>query len=183
MKKDAVVIRGVQNGDIDRLITSFCFPWSTIQATTKKWNTYYEEQQSKQRQIFILEKGDELIGYASLLYHSRYPDFIVAGIPEIHDLWILDSWRKKGYATMLIQHIEKKAHEDGYTQIGLAVGLYSDYGPAQRLYCSLGYLPDGKGITYNASTEIPCTAMAGKTYPVDDELLLWLKKDLVKVTD
>ena len=33
--------------------------------------------------------------------------------------------------------------------VGIGVGLYPDYGSAQRLYIKRGYLPDGHGATYN----------------------------------
>lgn len=62
----------------------------------------------------------------------------------------------------------------GYKKIGLAVGLYADYGPAQKLYFKLGYIPDGFGITYEYAQVIP-----GQSYCVDDSLLLWLTKSLI----
>jgi hypothetical protein len=37
----------------------------------------------------------------------------------------------------------------------------------------MGYVPDGKGITFNYTYVIP-----GEQYPVDDHLLIWLKKAL-----
>jgi hypothetical protein len=50
---------------------------------------------------------------------------------------------------------------------------HADYGSAQRLYVRLGYLPDGRGVTYNYQPTV-----AGQSYPLDDELILWLKKAL-----
>jgi hypothetical protein len=32
--------------------------------------------------------------------------------------------------------------------VGLGVGLYPDYGTAQRMYVRRGYLPDGRGVIY-----------------------------------
>ena len=55
--------------------------------------------------------------------------------------------------------------------VGIGVGLYPDYGSAQRLYIKRGYIPDGRGATYNNESVV-----AGKAYPVDDDLLLWLTK-------
>ncbi len=57
--------------------------------------------------------------------------------------------------------------------IGLGVGLYKDYGNAQRMYTSRGYVLDGRGITYNNVPVIP-----GNSVIVDDDLLLYLVKDL-----
>ena len=51
------------------------------------------------------------------------------------------------------------------------MGLYKDYGPAQKLYSKLGYSPDGNGITYKGQP-----AIAGQSYVLDDDLILWLTK-------
>jgi hypothetical protein len=62
--------------------------------------------------------------------------------------------------------------------IGIGVGLYAGadggYGAAQRLYIKRGYIPDGKGITYNYEPTIP-----GNSYPLDDDLVLWFTKKLI----
>ena len=41
------------------------------------------------------------------------------------------------------------------------------------LYVHLEYVPDGHGITYKYQPVVP-----GDSYPVDDDLVIWLKKDL-----
>lgn len=166
-------VREIQEKDISKIAQAFCFPWTTLQASTEKWSLYFSEHQARKRTVCVLEKDGAIIGYASLLRHSAYENFRNAGIPEIHDVWIAEKWRKQGFGKLLIQHLEGLAIKEDYTQIGLGVGLYADYGNAQRLYTRLGYVPDGKGITYNYSHVIP-----GKNYPADDELLLWLIKPL-----
>jgi hypothetical protein len=57
--------------------------------------------------------------------------------------------------------------------IGLGVGLYKDYGNAQRMYCKRGYVLDGNGISYQNLEVKP-----GETVVLDDELLLYLVKEL-----
>jgi hypothetical protein len=69
--------------------------------------------------------------------------------------------------------LEDLARQRGCRQIGLGVGLYADYGAAQRLYLKLGYVLDGRGITYKY---LP--ARGGETFRIDDDLLLWLVKSL-----
>lgn len=167
------LIRVMKKSDIEALVNAFCFPWSTIQATAEKWTRYWSENQEGIRTVYVLEKEKQIIGYASLLYASEYPNFKNAGIPEINDVWIAEEWRNKGFGTMLIRYIEDSAHKMGFEQIGIGVGLYSDYGPAQKLYFHLGYSPDGCGVTYKYRCVVP-----GESYPLDDELILWLKKDL-----
>ncbi|MGA8163600.1 MAG: hypothetical protein WB791_01080 [Waddliaceae bacterium] len=74
---------------------------------------------------------------------------------------------------VLIKWLEDLANQEGYDQIGIGVGLYRDYGPAQKLYFQLGYVPDGNGITYKDQPTVP-----GQAYPLDDDLILWLMKPL-----
>lgn len=173
-QKDSLIrIRIMEENDMEALVNQFCFPWSSIQATSEKWRRYASEHQEGTRTIYLLEKEKQMIGYASLLYVSEYQNFKSAGIPEINDVWIAEEWRNKGFGKMLIRYIEDAAHKMGFEQIGIGVGLYADYGPAQRLYFHLEYVPDGYGVTYQYRPVVP-----GESYPLDDELILWLKKDL-----
>lgn len=166
-------VRLLEKDDIQALVNRFCFPWSSVQATTEKWTRYFEEYQKKIRTVYVIEKEAELIGYASLLHVSEYPAFKQAGIPEIHDVWIAKESRMKGYGKMLILHLEQSARLENYEKIGLGVGLYADYGAAQRLYTQLGYIPDGQGISCNYQPTIP-----GEVYPLDDALILWMTKNI-----
>lgn len=101
------------------------------------------------------------------------PFFAQKSIPEINAIWIDADHRKKGLGTALIKWLEKLASQEGYQRIGIGVGLYKDYGPAQKLYFELGYSPEGNGITYKGESTIP-----GQSYPLDDDLILWLAKEL-----
>ena len=67
--------------------------------------------------------------------------------------------------------------KEGYNKIGIGVGLYRDYGPAQQFYFQLGYTPEGNGITYKGESTV-----AGQSYPLANDLLLWLVKSLIKAT-
>lgn len=173
---DNISIRLLEKGDIQILISNFCFNWSSHEATANKWNYYLKEHLEKTRAVFVLEYEKAIIGYGSLLYFSKYPYFKKAKIPEINDVWIAKDHRHKGFGKMLIQKIENFAAIEGYKTLGIGVGLYADYGIAQKLYFRLGYEPDGKGVTYNYQTVVP-----GKSYPLDDELILWLTKEIRSV--
>jgi hypothetical protein len=52
--------------------------------------------------------------------------------------------------------------------------MYPDYGPAQILYVKRGYIPDGRGLYYNARQIQP-----GEQVIVDDDLTLQLIKHLL----
>jgi len=172
-RDDEVFIREMKVCDVEALIKTFCFPWSTMEKTLEKWTGYSTQHQKNIRTVYLLEKQGQIIGYASLLRVSEYPDFKSSGIPEINDLWVSQAWRNKGFGKMSVLHLEEIARMEGYKQIGLGVGLYKDYGAAQILYFKLGYLPDGKGITHQG-----VHVVTGKHYPVDDDLILWLCKPL-----
>ncbi|MBA3721419.1 MAG: GNAT family N-acetyltransferase [Parachlamydiaceae bacterium] len=173
LKEDKILVREIQKEDVKKIIQTFCFPWSSFQETTKKWENYYKDHQENIRSVYLIEFEGSIIGYANLFRESKYPEFQNASIPEINDVWISSNWRHRGYGELLIRHIENMARIEGYKQIGLGVGLYKDYGSAQKLYFKLGYIPDGKGITYDYAFVTP-----GEKYPVDDDLLLWLTKSL-----
>jgi ribosomal protein S18 acetylase RimI-like enzyme len=166
-----IIIRRIEENDVSKMSEIFCFPWSTKEATEEKWNQYFAEHKLGTRTVCLAEKQGHLIGYASLQRKPDYADFKMKDIPEIHDVWVSKEWRHQGVGKMLVQRIEEIALSYGYKKIGLGVGLYEDYGPAQRLYYRLSYFPDGNGITYKTSKVTP-----GNEYPVDDDLVLWLTK-------
>lgn len=72
----------------------------------------------------------------------------------------------------MFDELERIAAKDSRF-IGLGVGLYKDYGNAQRMYTARGYILDGRGMMYNNIPVIP-----GQLVMVDDDLLLYLTKDL-----
>lgn len=163
-----VTIRKLQNTDIDELVRVFTPPWTTPEATRKQWNHYFLEQEKSVRTACVLEREKEFLGYGSLLLDSENRKFKESKIPEINALWIAEKWRRQGLGRKLIAHLEDLARKLGYKTVGIAVGLYADYGPAQKLYAKLGYMPDGNGATYKGSPVVP-----GDTYPMDDDLLYW----------
>jgi RimJ/RimL family protein N-acetyltransferase len=120
----------------------------------------------------VIERDGEILGYGSLLRKPECPFFAQRNVPEISAIWIDEDHRRRGLDTALIQWLENLASQEGYQKIGIGVGLYRDYGPAQQLYFRLGYMPEGNGITHKGQPTIP-----GQSYPLD-ELLLWLIKTL-----
>ena len=163
----------LKEGDLEEIVERFTFPWTTPDATKTKWKTYFFEQQAGARIACLARLEGRLIGYGSLLRESKYSSFRSSGIPEIHDVWISDEYRGHGFGKQLICYLEKLAQKENYPLVGLGVGLYGDYGSAQRLYIKLGYIPDGEGVTYQYQKAIP-----GTSYPLDDDLVIWLKKKL-----
>ena len=140
---------------------------------------YLKEQETGERLIWVAHVKDEFAGYITLKWQSGYPSFKEQNIPEIMDLNVLPSFRKMGIGSLLLDAAEKEAATRSDT-IGIGVGLYAGadggYGAAQRLYVKRGYIPDGKGVTYNYEPMVP-----GNSYPLDDDLVLWFTKRLSSV--
>lgn len=78
--------------------------------------------------------------------------------------------RGEGIGAMLLNALEAEAIRAGKAIVGLGVGLYADYGAAQKLYVSRGYAPDGHGVTHDCQAVVP-----GASVPLDDDLVLWRK--------
>jgi ribosomal protein S18 acetylase RimI-like enzyme len=138
--------------------------------------SYQQEFLSQKRFLWVAFVDGNVAGYVILKVESQYEPFARNKIPEISDLNVLPKFRRNGIATKLISLAEIKASEFSDV-VGIGVGLYggSDlgYGPAQKLYIKLGYMPDGLGVTYDYEKCIP-----GRSYPLDDNLVLWMKKKL-----
>jgi ribosomal protein S18 acetylase RimI-like enzyme len=167
------LMRPMSENDIAKIVSRYSFPWSNPEKTKTLWDTYYREQQDGIRTVAVLEKNHEILGYGSLLRKPECPFFGENNIPEINAIWIDENHRRQGLGKALVRWLEDLASQEGYHQIGIGVGLYRDYGPAQKLYFQLGYIPDGNGITYKGQTTVP-----GQAYPLDDDLILWLMKTL-----
>jgi len=139
----------------------------------KRWQRYLADQSERRRVVLLAETAGGIVAYGSLVWASQHPHFRNAGIPEIQDLVVAQRQRRAGLGTRMIRALEGRARAAGCTQVGLGVGLYRDYGAAQRLYQSLGYLPDGEGVSYHNAPVTP-----GATVKVDDHLVLWLVREL-----
>ncbi len=137
---------------------------------------YLKEQEAGERLVWVAHVKGEFAGYVTLKWQSQYPSFKAENIPEIMDLNVLPAYRKMGIGSLLLDTAEKEAATKSQI-IGIGVGLYAGadggYGAAQRLYVKRGYIPDGKGVTYNYEPTVP-----GNTYPLDDDLVLWFTKKL-----
>lgn len=83
-------------------------------------------------------------GYITLKLKSKYQPFAKDNIPEIMDLNILSPFRNQGIASKLLDITEAEAAKVSEI-VGFGVGLYKDYGSAQKLYIRRCYIPDGNG--------------------------------------
>ena len=137
-----------------------------------KYRRYFREQEAGSRDVILGFLGDDFAGYGNIVWSPGYALFREAAIPEIQDLNVLPQFRRHGVATAIMDEAEARIAERSPIA-GIGVGLYADYGPAQRMYVLRGYVPDAHGITYN-DQRVP----GGATVIADDDLILWLTKRL-----
>lgn len=130
-------------------------------------------RQARDELLLLLALDDSAwLGHCAVVWRSDYPGFRDAGIPEIQDLNVRRDYRRRGIGSALLDEAERRVSQRAEAA-GIAFGLYADYGAAQRLYVKRGYVPDGRGLHYRVSPVV-----AGETYRVDDDLLLYLVKRL-----
>jgi GNAT superfamily N-acetyltransferase len=163
-------IRQLTTNNISTIVNEFArHDWPKPSST---FETYLAEQKNNERIIWLAFFENQFAGYITLKWISAYASFKEQAIPEIMDLNVLPPFRNKGIASMLLDVAEQKAASQcGF--VGLGVGLYPDYGSAQKLYIARKYKPDGRGITYHYNRVNP-----GERVCLDDDLVLWLTKKL-----
>jgi GNAT superfamily N-acetyltransferase len=91
-----------------------------------------ENETGERISLLAFHKG-EFAGWLHLLTESLYRDFVRRGIPEINNFDVVPTMRKLGIGNALMDAIERIAL-DNYGIVGIGVGLYENYGHAQRLY-------------------------------------------------
>lgn len=134
----------------------------------------FERRQEGELDIVIGEIRDGgAAGFCLLNWVPKYALFRKLEIPEIQDLNVRRSERKKGLGQAIILFCEDAVRAKGRPDIGIGVGLDSRFGAAQRLYARLGYIPDGSGVSYDRK-QIAC----GEVRPVDENLCLMMTKSL-----
>lgn len=169
-QQDQINIRPLAEKDIMHLVDEFArHLWPKPRST---FDPYWHEQAKNERCIWLAFYNKQLAGYVTLRWHSDYQPFRDNHIPEIMDLNVLPPYRNKGIGSQLLAIAEKEA-ASRCDVVGLGVGLYRDYGAAQKLYIKRGYTPDGRGLTYQYRPINP-----GDNAPVDDDLILWFTKQV-----
>jgi GNAT superfamily N-acetyltransferase len=165
-----ITIKILEASDIPRIMSAFL---------NSEWHTpesYFHgllSEQEKGKIVFLVAyDGNAITGFVLIKWQAYYPPFAEKNIPEIRDLRVLAEFRRRGVATTLLDEAEKRIFERSPV-VGIGVGLYADYGAAQRIYVKRGYVPDGRGLMYNNRPAKP-----GHDVFVDDNLCLFFAKEL-----
>jgi GNAT superfamily N-acetyltransferase len=163
-------IREMEPDDVPMISSAFsAIGWNKPEG---RCNRYCKEQEAGKRVVLVAFVIGEFAGYGNIVWKSDYPPFREQSIPEIWDLLVLPSFRRRGIASAIMDRAEAMISKRSDT-VGVGFGLYVDYGPVQRMYVLRGYVPDGQGCTYQH--EPVC---GGQQVGADDDLVLWLTKRL-----
>ncbi len=168
--ESALTIRVLDSDDIEPIAAAFAaLGWNKPASQYKR---YAAEQRAGERVVLVALWAGTFAGYLTIVWRSHYPPFAQANIPEVVDFNVLPVYRRRGIGTRLMDEAEQRIRERS-TVAGIGVGLYADYGPAQRMYVLRGYVPDGRGVYYDSQAVRP-----GQAVPVDDSFALFFTKQL-----
>ncbi|MEV6272901.1 GNAT family N-acetyltransferase [Kribbella sp. NPDC004138] len=165
---DALQIRPLRAGDPEMISAAMtAIGWNK---PLSQYERYLAEQAAGTRDILVATVDDGYAGYVTVRWESPYEPF--GGIPEIQDFNVLPELRRRGIGTALMDAAEALVAERSAV-VGIGVGLYPDYGQAQRMYVRRGYLPDGRGLIYDGR-QVPPMEMIRN----DDSATLMFTKQL-----
>ena len=137
-----------------------------------QYRRYLQEQMAGTRTCFVATVDRQFAGYVTVNWRPAYAGFADLNIPEIQDLNVPMTYRRRGIASRLLDRAEAEvARRSGI--VGIGVGLHPGYNAAQRLYVKRGYIPDARGITYRE-----CFVEEGACVVLDDDLVMHFTKQL-----
>ena len=168
--RETIHIRLLEESDPPSIAAAFkVMGWNKPES---QYRCYLHEQVAGTRTCFVAIVDGHFAGYVTVNWQPTYAGFADLHIPEIQDLNVLTTYRRKGIATRLLDYAEGEAARRSDV-VGIGVGLHPGYNAAQRLYVKRGYIPDARGITYrNHFVE------EGAKIVVDDDLVMHFTKEL-----
>jgi GNAT superfamily N-acetyltransferase len=165
---ETLQIRLLDQSDPPRIAAAFKnMGWNKPES--QYWR-YLHEQMARTRTCFVAIFDGQFAGYVTVNWRPTYAGFADLNIPEIQDLNVQTTYRRKGIASRLLDRAEGEAVRRSPV-VGIAVGLHPGYNAAQRLYVKRGYIPDACGITYRN-----CFVEEGASVVLDDDLVMHLTK-------
>ncbi len=165
-----ITIRNFEEKDC--LIIAEAFQAQGWNKELEQYQDYLEDQQNGVRDVLVADCDNEFAGYLTIRWESEYPPFQTEAIPEVVDFNVLIKYWRRGIGSKLMDGAEESVSKKS-NRVGIGVGLFSDYGNAQRLYVKRGYIPDGRGIYKDGRF-----ARYGDDVTLDDNLVLYFTKEL-----
>ena len=165
---ETIQIRLLEESDPPSMAAAFnVMGWNKPEIQCRR---YLYEQVAGTRTCFVANVDGQVAGYVTVNWQPAYAGFADLNIPEIQDLNVLTTYRRKGIASRLLDRAEGEAgHRSGV--VGIGVGLHPGYNVAQRLYAKRGYIPDARGIYVRKSFR-----GRGRKSSVDDDLVMHFTK-------
>jgi GNAT superfamily N-acetyltransferase len=168
---DDIAIQAVDEGNSESAVR-FLAEWVTDgEAEARRYLADHAEPGGTS---LIATTGSDAVGYVAIVWESSFAGFRSRGIPLVHQIAVGEPWRRRGVATLLMDAAEDLARDRGIGMLGITVGLFDEYGPAQQMYGRRGYIPDGRGACQG---QRPLSN--GMQVSMDHDLIIWLTKDLV----
>ena len=129
----------LREADIDEIVAAFAaLDWNK---PAPQYQRYVAQQTAGQRTVLVARVAGVFAGYVTIVWQAEYAPFRAAGIPEIQDFNVLPQFRRRGIGTQLLDRAEALIAERSPIA-GIGVGLFADYGAAQRMYPRRGYVPN-----------------------------------------
>ena len=161
-------MRSLVEADIDELADVFA-GWPKKR---EMFVRYAALAASGAKDVVVATLDAAIVGYLTIDWTSHYPAFAAAGIPEVVDFNVIATARRHGIGGRLMDEAERRIAEHSPIA-GIGVGMYADYGSAQRMYVKRGYVPDGAGLVVDGIAPAP-----GSTIVLDDAPALMFTKTL-----
>lgn len=167
-----LLIRDMEAPDIQAFAGAFFAQGWAASKPIELFARYYTESVADRRRVVVALWNGAVAGYVHVLPQAKAGPFAGKGLPEIVDFNVLKVYQRRGIGGRLLDVAESLAREWA-SSVTLGVGLYRDYGIAQRMYARRGYVPDGSGLWWRDRPSQP-----GETVINDDDLILYLEKPL-----
>jgi len=170
-EKDGICVRDLAQADVQVFVDGErAQGWQG--ASPDKLNERIAQREKGECVLLAAEFNGEQAGYVALYWDASAGAFKGMKIPEVVDFNVLVKFRRNGIGTKMLDVCEELAKTKG-DRVCLGVGLYTDYGNAQRMYVKRGYVPDGSGVWWQDRICQPYENCCN-----DDDLVLYLSKDL-----
>ena len=167
-----ITVRCMEAGDVNILAEEFGMKQGWKDKTVELFAKYFNEQNSGARHVLVALVDGVVAGYVTLLPNDTVGPFANKNFPTICDFNVLIKFQRQGVGSILMDEIEKTAKQTSKV-VCLAVGLYTNYGAAQRMYVKRGYIPDGSGLWYESRNLPPYEPCVNS-----DDLVLYMSKEL-----
>src|SRR5687768_11913882 len=113
------IVRPMTGDDVDAVAQAFAH-WNKRR---EQYERYWRENQEGKRITLVAVAGEQVVGYANIIWQPDYGPFRESGIPEINDMNVIAEFQKQGIGSALIQEAERIALQREVKVIGIGFGL------------------------------------------------------------